>query len=78
MKITQIILFDDSGKHYEIRLQEHHNVAISYDVRENPILFGGNMIVLDELRDQVITIVAGPESIPIEKISNAIQKIINK
>ena len=79
MKITQIILVDDSGKTHLIDLPEHHNVAISSNIRQVPIFIDGQPMQYDTKTDNVFTLISCPmQSIPMDEISNAIQKIINK
>ena len=78
MKITQIILVDDSGKKYEINLPKHHNVAIAANVRQIPIFINYDKTPYDIITDNVFTIISSPETVPMDKISKAIQKIINK
>ena len=78
MKITKIILVDDSGKQHEIELPKHHNVAVSCNIREIPIFIDNCSTPIEVVRDNVFTLISSPTTVRIDKISSSIQEILNK
>ena len=56
MKITQIILVDDSGKKYELDVPKNYNTAILRNIQETPIFIDDPYSVpFHIIRDSIFT-----------------------